>query len=516
VGDFKQAKWNEPPLFELGHEGRTGFKLPEIEEEAKREVGKLLLTILNHILRDRPPEIPELSEVEVVRHFVRLSQMNYGVDLGPQPLGSCTMKYNPKLIEELAWDRRITGLHPLKDPKLVQGVLKMLYELGRWLCKIVGLNKVTFQPAAGAHGELTGALIIRALHRDRGEGWRDEMIISVSAHGTNFASASMAGFKVIRIPTDEEGRVDLKALKAAISPRTAGMMLINLNTLGIFESKIRKIAKIIHEVGEIMYYDGANLNGILGIARPGDMGFDIVHLNIYKTLLAPHGGGDPGACALCVSKELVDFLPTPVIEYDSNKKLYNLNYKVPKSIGRVRTFYGNVIPLLKAYIYLLSLGYRGLRRVAEIAALNTNYFLAKVKRIRGFEAPYGTNLPRKHEIVISVKKLKEETGLTAEDVAKYLLDKGPYAPTIYFPPIVEEALMFEFTETETKENIDNYLKASMEISGLAYSNPKSVKSSPHDTSVSRLDLVKANKLSALAPTYFRYREVSVGRGERRK
>ena len=505
MGEFRQARWEEPPIFELGAKGRIGCEVPEVEEEVREEVGDVYSLLPPCMIRDEPPNLPEVSEVEVVRHYLRLSQMSYGVDLGPQPLGSCTMKYNPKVAEEVAWDRKVTNLHPLQREEFVQGILKALYELGLWLCEIVGLHKVSFQPAAGAHGELTGALIIRAYHKDKGEE-RDEMIIPDLAHGTNPASAAMAGFKVVRVPTDEEGQVDIEALKAAVSSRTAGMMLTNPNTLGVFERRILEIAAIVHEVGGLMYYDGANINGILGLVRPGDMGFDIVHLNIHKTFSSPHGGGGPGACALCVERELADYLPVPVVEYDKSRDRYFLNYSIPRSIGRVRAFHGNIVPLLRAYVYLLSLGPQGLVKVAKLSVLNTNYFMARVKRIKGLEVPYNPRTPRKHEVVISAGKLRRETGVAAEDLAKYLLDRGLHAPTIYFPGIVEESMMFEFTETETKENVDRYIEVLKEAVRLAYRDPSALKRAPSNTAIGRLDLVRANKWVTFAPNYWRYLE----------
>jgi len=502
--DYRQAYWSEPLLHELSRKGKRGYIPPKLEEEIKEAVEPLEKVIPKNLLRDSPPPLPELSELEVVRHFLRLSQMNLGVDTGLMPLGSCTMKYNPKVLEEAVKTPYLSEIHPLQDEETVQGILEILYKLGEVLCEIVGLDKVTFQPAAGAHGELVGALLIKAYHESRGEE-RDEMLIPDSAHGTNPASAAMAGFKVIRIPTNEDGNVDLEALEAALSDKTAGIMLTNPNTLGLFEKDILEISKMVHEAGGLLYYDGANLNGILGLARPGDMGFDIVHLNIHKTFAAPHGGGGPGASAICVRDFLGDYLPVPVVEYDPEKGYY-LNYDLPKSIGMVHSFYGNIVPLVKAYAYILMLGTKGLKKVSEIATLNTNYFIAKIRGLKGVIIPYGENRFRKHEVVISLKKLKADTGVTAMDVAKALLDRGFYAPTVYFPPIVEEALMIEFTETESKESIDEFIKALSEIIEEAYRNPESVKKAPRNTSVRRLDMAKGNRPKYLAYNYSKYVE----------
>ena len=501
---FRQARWDEPLIYELSKEGLVGHLVPVPPKEVVESVGaKPEEMVPATMLRKEPPLLPEVSEIDVVRHYTRLSQMNYGVDLGTYPLGSCTMKYNPKICEELASDDNIAWLHPLQDEDTVQGILEILYKLERWLCKITGMYRATLQPAAGAHGELTGCLIIRAYHEYKGEK-RDEMLVPDSAHGTNPASAAMAGFKIIRIPTRDDGCVDIEALKAVVSEKTAGIMLTNPNTLGLFEKDILEIAKIVHEAGGLLYYDGANLNAILGKARPGDMGFDIVHINVHKTFGTPHGGGGPGAGPVCVTKELEKFLPIPVIERDPDKKRYYLDYNRPYSIGRVRAFYGNIIPLLKTFIYIMSLGEKGLEKVSEVAVLNTNYFLSKVKKIKGYSLPYGPERYRKHECVISAKELRKDTGVTAEDVAKAILDEGMHAPTIYFPPIVEEALMIEFTESERVDNIDRYAEILCKISEKAYKEPSELKKAPINTAVSRLDYVKANLPKTVILTYRMY------------
>lgn len=443
--------------------------------------------------------LPNISEVEVVRHYVRLSQMSWGVDLGTYPLGSCTMKYSPKYFERNILLDKIENVHPFQPVETVQGILKLLYELEKWLIEITGMDRGCFQPAAGAHGELTGVLMIRKYHKDRGEEFRDEIIIPDSAHGTNPASASMAGFKVVTIPTNDNGMVDLDALQEALSRRTAGMMLTNPNTLGIFETKIVEIAKMIHEAGGLLYYDGANLNGIMGVARPGDMGFDIVHLNIHKTFAAPHGGGGPGACVVLAKGELKDYLPIPLVAYDGNR--YYWDFNVPKTIGKVRAFYGNIAQLVKAYLYLLSLGYEGVKEVTYHSVLITNYFMSLLKSLRGVEISYPRNRLRKHEVVLSVKRLEEETGVSAMDIAKALMDRGVHAPTVYFPLIVKEALMFEFTESESAENVEKYAKYLKEIVEIAYKSPERIKSSPRNLSVNRLDEVKANSLREFISSY---------------
>jgi len=441
--------------------------------------------------------IPHLSEVEVVRHFTRLSQMNYGVDSGLYPLGSCTMKYNPKINEQLANLPSLNMVHPYQNESTIQGILEILYRLERWLAEITGTYEVCLQPAAGAHGEFLGTLLMHVYHSVNGEiENRKEIIVPDSAHGTNPASAAMAGFDVVVVPSDEDGCVSIKALKAAVSEHTAGLMLTNPNTLGIFEKNIQEISNVIHEAGGLLYYDGANLNAILGKVRPGDMGFDIVHMNIHKTFSTPHGGGGPGAGPVGVSKKLARFLPVPRIVFD--EEYYRLDYDRPHSVGKVRCFYGNVAVLLKAYAYVLSLGFEGLKEAAEISVLNANYLAKKLEGIRGLTLPYGREKPRKHECVFSAKSLKSETGISALNLAKRLLDYGLHAPTVYFPLIVEEALMIEPTETFEKEELDRFVDAMKKICEEAYTNHEAVLEAPYNTAVSRLDEVKASHPKTMA------------------
>ena len=488
---FKQANWNERLIFSLGRKGRRGHVSPKVEGKIKRIVGDVNLLVPDNMQRKSQLKLPELSEVEVVRHFTRLSEMNYGVDSGLYPLGSCTMKYNPKINELLANLPAINMVHPYQNENTVQGILEILYKLERWLAEITGTHEVCLQPAAGAHGEFLGTSIIRAYHKLNGENEkRREIIVPDSAHGTNPASATMAGFNVVVVPSDEDGCVNIEALKAAVSKRTAGLMLTNPNTLGIFEKNIEEIAKIVHKAGGLLYYDGANLNAILGKARPGDMGFDIVHMNIHKTFGTPHGGGGPGAGPVGVSEELVKFLPVPRIVFDGER--YHLDYHMPRSIGKMRSFYGNVAVLLKAYAYILSLGFEGLKEVAEVSVLNANYLAKKLNEIKGLTLPYDGGKPRKHECVFSAKPLKSETGVSALNIAKRLLDYGLHAPTIYFPLIVDEALMIEPTETFEKEELDRFVEAMRKICEEAYTNPEVVLKAPHNTAVPRLDEVKVS------------------------
>ena len=381
--------------------------------------------------------------------------------------------------------------------------MKILHTLEGWFAEITGTSKVCLQPSAGAHGEFLGVLLIRAFHKINGEdNKRKNIIIPDSAHGTNPKSANMAGFTVTIIPSDKDGCTNLEALKASVSEKTAGFMLTNPNTLGLFEKNIEEIAKIVHEEGGLLYYDGANLNPLLCKVRPGDMGFDIIHLNIHKTFSTPHGGGGPGAGPICVSNKLSKFLPIPRIIFDGQK--YGLDYNYPKSIGKIRGFYGNIAVLLRAYAYILSLGYKGLKEVAEISVLNANYIMKKIENIKGFTLPYSKNQFRKHECVISVKSLKRDTGITALDVSKRLLDYGIHAPTAYFPPIVEEALMIEPTETFEKEELDRFIGALKKISKEAYTNPEIILKAPQNTSISRVDEARASHPKTMALSWRMY------------
>ncbi|MCC6030569.1 MAG: aminomethyl-transferring glycine dehydrogenase subunit GcvPB [Desulfurococcales archaeon] len=488
---WRQAYWDENFIQDKKRYGE-GPLIPY--EDDFREIK---IDLPENILRRSSTGLPDLPEIEVVRHFIRLSQMSYGVDTGPVPLGSCTMKYNPKIADFLTQSPAITDVHPLQDEDTVQGLLEIIYLTERWLSEIVGMDKCSFQPPAGAAGELSGAIMIKRYHHDKGQ-MRDEMLIPDSAHGSNPASAAMAGFKVIRIPTSYKGTVDLDALRSVVSDKTAGIMLTNPNTLGIFEEDILEISDIIHRAGGLLYYDGANLNGILGIARPGDMGFDIVHLNLHKTFSSPHGGGGPGGGVVCARGELVDYLPRPLIMKEGSR--YYWDYNCERCIGRISAFYGNIIPVIRTFIYIASLSGRGLREVGEIAIINTNYFIKRLMEKPYYQLPYDPSRPRKHEVVFSAKKILQETGVSAEDISKALLDEGFHAPTMYFPLIVDEALMIEFTETESRDVLDQYAEALNRIAEVAYKDPSLVKSSPRNTSVRRLDYVRANHPKTIAPT----------------
>ena len=487
--NFRQARWGEPVLFEISKKGRKGYSLPAASDKIlpyERETDILP----SKLLRSVPLDLPEISEPEIVRHFVRLSQMNYAIDLGMYPLGSCTMKYNPKVSQRIARNSKIANLHPYQDESTVQGMLKILSQLEFFLCEITGMARFSLAPAAGAQGEYVGDVIVRNYLFDQGMTEKSEMLVPDSAHGTNPASAAMAGFKVVKIPSSKEGIVTAEELKKVISKRTAGMMLTVPNTLGIFEREIEEIASMIHEVNGLMYYDGANMNALLGKVRPGDMAFDIVHVNAHKTFATPHGGGGPGAGPVGVSERLTDYLPVPIIEKSESGSL-RLEYDRPKSIGCIKSFYGNCGVLLRAFCYILSLGAEGLASVSEQAVLASNYLLSMIDP-SNFYTPFSRGVPRKHEFVISALPLKNSTGINAGDVAKAILDYGSHSPTTYFPLIVPEALMIEPTETESIENLDEYASILNDIASKSRSNPELVRSSPLKTTVGRLDEYKAS------------------------
>ncbi len=435
------------------------------------------------LLRRRPPRIPNLPEPELVRHYTRLSKMNYGVDDGLYPLGSCTMKYNPKLSEDLARLPRFAAAHPLADPSLVQGALAIMYEMERILAGIAGLSAVTLQPAAGAHGELTGMFLIRRYFEARGDADRKVILLPDSAHGTNPASATIAGFTVREIKSGPDGMVDPAVLEGALDETVAGIMLTVPNTLGIFEERILEVTELVHRAGGLCYFDGANLNSYIGRARPGDMGADVFHFNLHKTLSTPHGGGGPGAGPVAVAEPLVPYLPVPRIVRDEER--YSLDLDHPDSIGAVHSFYGNFGVILKAYAYILQLGDAGLRAVSGDAVLNANYLQARLKRT--YPLPYDRLC--KHEFVLSGKGIGE--GISTLDIAKRLLDYGFHPPTIYFPLIVHEALMIEPTETEGKETLDRFAEAMEEIAREAREDPELLHAAPTKTPVRRLDQTRA-------------------------
>ncbi|MBT1280171.1 aminomethyl-transferring glycine dehydrogenase subunit GcvPB [Thermoanaerobacter sp. CM-CNRG TB177] len=467
-------------IFELSKEGRKAYTLPKLDVEEKT----LEEILPEQMIRKEEIELPEVSEVDIIRHYTLLSNKNYGVDTGFYPLGSCTMKYNPKINEDMASLTGFTALHPYQPVETVQGALKLMYELENMLSEITGMDKFTLQPAAGAHGELTGLMIIKAYHEHRNDKKRKKIIVPDSAHGTNPASATVAGFDVIEIKSTKEGAIDLEALKTVLNEEVAGLMLTNPSTLGLFEENIVEIARLVHEAGGLLYYDGANMNAIMGITRPGDMGFDVVHLNLHKTFSTPHGGGGPGSGPVGVKKELADFLPVPVIEFKDG--MYTLNYDRPLSIGKVRSFYGNFNVLVKAYSYILTMGAEGLKRASEMAVLNANYLKEKLKN----HYKVAVDKVCMHEFVLA-GLLEKVNDIRTLDVAKRLIDYGFHPPTIYFPLIVEEAIMIEPTETENKETLDAFIEAMIKIAEEAKENPQLLKEAPHNTPVRRVDEVLA-------------------------
>lgn len=448
------------------------------------------------MLRGDTPLLPEVSELEAVRHYTRLSQLNYSIDTHFYPLGSCTMKYNPRVCNTLASLPEFLDRHPLMPASMSQGYLACLHDLQEMLAELTGMAGVSLTPMAGAQGEYAGVAMIRAYHQARGDSDRTEIIIPDAAHGTNPATATMCGFTVREIPTTQTGDVDLDALQAAVGPRTAGLMLTNPSTLGVFEHNILRIRDIVNAAGGLLYYDGANLNAILGKVRPGDMGFDVIHINLHKTFSTPHGGGGPGAGPVGVTQRLLPFLPLPIVARDGDAYRWLEERDRPHSIGRLSGHMGNAGVLLRAYIYGRMLGREGMLRVAEYATLNANYLMMRLQSL-GFEIAFPTRRAS-HEFIVTLRALKEQTGVTAMDVAKRLLDKGFHAPTTYFPLLVPECLLIEPTETESRDTLDAFAAAMAEILQEARSDPSLVKNAPHSTPVRRLDDVKAARELDLA------------------
>ncbi|MBT2636604.1 aminomethyl-transferring glycine dehydrogenase subunit GcvPB [Bacillus sp. ISL-39] len=469
-------KEDQPLIFELSTSGRVGYSLPEMDVP-ETDLSELLP---EGFLREEEPELPEASELDIMRHYTALSKRNHGVDSGFYPLGSCTMKYNPKMNENVARFNGFAHLHPLQDESSVQGALELMYDLQEHLIEITGMDEVTLQPAAGAHGEWTGLMMIRAYHEANGDLNRTKVIVPDSAHGTNPASATVAGFETITVKSDENGLVDLEDLKKVVGEDTAALMLTNPNTLGLFEENILEMAEIVHGAGGKLYYDGANLNAVMSKARPGDMGFDVVHLNLHKTFTGPHGGGGPGSGPVGVKADLIPFLPKPIVT--KQEGVYKFDYDRPQSIGRVKPFYGNFGINVRAYTYIRTMGPDGLKAVTEYAVLNANYMMRRLSEY--YDLPFNRHC--KHEFVLSGKRQKK-LGVRTLDIAKRLLDFGYHPPTIYFPLNVEEAIMIEPTETESKETLDAFIDAMIQIAREAEENPEIVQEAPHSTVVGRMD-----------------------------
>jgi glycine dehydrogenase subunit 2 len=466
-------------MFEKSQAGRRGGELPKPDVPPAELPAELR--------RQSPPRLPELAEPEILRHFTELSTRNFGIDTGFYPLGSCTMKYNPRVNERLVMLPGFRDLHPYQEEEGIQGALEVMWRLQEALIEVSGLPACSLQPAAGSQGELTGLMLMRAYFADRGEGDRRDTIVTAdTAHGTNPASVTMAGYKLAKVQTDARGNVDVAHLRELVDERTAGLMLTNPSTLGLFDEHIEEIAAIFHDVGALLYYDGANLNAVCGISRPGDMGFDIVHINLHKTFSQPHGGGGPGGGPIVVRDKLEPFLPVPAVVKDG--EAFRLDYDRPKSIGKVRGYTGPFGVFVRSYAYIRSYG-PGLREMSETAVLNANYLLALLKE--GYDLPFERLCM--HEFVLSARSLKREHGITALDVAKRLMDYGFHPPTIYFPLVVPEALMIEPTETEAKETLDAFAEAMLAIVREAGDDPDLIRDAPHGRPVKRLDEVKAAK-----------------------
>ncbi|PLR72594.1 aminomethyl-transferring glycine dehydrogenase subunit GcvPB [Bacillus sp. UMB0728] len=467
---------DQPLIFEISKPGRTGYSLPELDVP-EVDVAELLP---EGYLREEEPELPEVSELDIMRHYTALSKRNHGVDSGFYPLGSCTMKYNPKINENVARFNGFAHIHPLQEESSVQGALELMYDLQEHLIEITGMDEVTLQPAAGAHGEWTGLMMIRAFHESNGDTGRTKVIVPDSAHGTNPASATVAGFETVTVKSNENGLVDLEDLRRVVGSDTAALMLTNPNTLGLFEENILEMAEIVHDAGGKLYYDGANLNAVLSKARPGDMGFDVVHLNLHKTFTGPHGGGGPGSGPVGVKKDLIPYLPKPIVAKRGEE--FVLDYDRPQSIGRVKPYYGNFGINVRAYTYIRTMGPDGLKNVTEFAVLNANYMMRRLAEY--YDLPFDRHC--KHEFVLSGKRQKK-LGVRTLDIAKRLLDFGYHPPTIYFPLNVEECIMIEPTETESKETLDSFIEAMIQIAREAEENPEIVQEAPHTTVIGRLD-----------------------------
>lgn len=479
-------KDNQPLIFEMTKEGRVGYSLPELDVP-EIDLAELLP---EGLVRVEAADLPEVSELDIMRHYTALSKRNHGVDSGFYPLGSCTMKYNPKINESVARYSGFANIHPLQDESTVQGAMELMYDLQEHLKEITGMDEVTLQPAAGAHGEWTGLMMIRAFHEANGDTKRTKVIVPDSAHGTNPASATVAGFETVTVKSNEHGLVDLEDLKRVVGEDTAALMLTNPNTLGLFEEQILEMAAIIHEVGGKLYYDGANLNAVMSKARPGDMGFDVVHLNLHKTFTGPHGGGGPGSGPVGVNKDLLPYLPKPILVKKDG--VFAFDYDRPQSIGRVKPFYGNFGINVRAYTYIRSMGPDGLKAVTEYAVLNANYMMRRLEE--HFDLPYDRHC--KHEFVLSGRRQKK-LGVRTLDMAKRLLDFGYHPPTIYFPLNVEEGMMIEPTETESKETLDAFIEAMIQIAREVEENPEIVQDAPHTTVIKRLDETKAARKPVL-------------------
>jgi len=503
---FHQARWDEPIIFELSPEGwgQRGILVPEIEDETRDEVGDVLAILPENMRRKQPPKLPELSQPQVLRHYVRLSQENLGADLNVEiGQGTCTMKYNPKINDQLASHPKLTELHPLQNEETVQGILEIMYRFEQILKEISGMDRFSLQPAAGSAAIYANVAIIRAYHESRGEAnQRDEIITTIFSHPSNAACAQTAGFKIITLYPDEDGYPDLDALKAAVSERTAGLLITNPEDTGIFNPRIEEFVKVVHDAGGLCAYDQANANGVLGITRARDAGFDLCHFNLHKTFSSPHGCGGPGAGASGVTEELTRFLPAPLVEYDG--KRYYLDYDRPDSIGKLRPFYGYVPVVLRAYAWVMSLGAEGLREVAEIAVLNNNYLLKKMLEIRGMSAPYATGKRRIEQVRYSWEELTKETGVHSEELGIRAADFGIHYWTSHHPFVVPEPCTLEPTESFSRDDLDEYVAIMKHVAHEARTNPELVRTAPHNSTIHAIDHTPLDDPSQWAITWRAY------------
>ena len=510
---FHQARWDEPIIFELSREGQRGILVPEVEEEIKDQVGDVLATLPEPMRRKKAPQLPELSQPQVLRHYLRLSQENLGADLNIEiGQGTCTMKYNPKINDQLAGQPKLAELHPLQDEDTVQGILEIMYRFEGMLKEISGMDRFTLQPAAGSAAIYTNVSIMRAYHESRGEAdQRDEIITTIFSHPSNAACARTAGFKVITLYPDQDGYPDLEALKATVSERTAGLMITNPEDTGIFNPRIEEFVEVVHKAGGLCAYDQANANGMLGITRARDAGFDLCHFNLHKTFSSPHGCGGPGGGACGTSKELAKFLPVPLVAYNEEK--YYLDYDRPHSIGKMRPFYGYAPVVLRAYAWVMSLGAEGLREVAEIAVLNNNYLLKRMLEIQGLSAPYAEGKRRIEQVRYSWEELTEETGVHSEELGIRAADFGLHYWTSHHPFVVPEPCTLEPTESFSKDELDEYVAIISHVADEAHTDPELVKSAPHNSTIHSIDHAPLDDPSRWAMTWRAYRR-KVGGGGR--
>jgi glycine dehydrogenase subunit 2 len=502
---YHQASWDEPVIFELSQPGQRGVLLPPVETGIEQEVGNPAQMLPDQLRRTVPPALPEMSQVHVLRHYDRISQENLGVDLNIDiGQGTCTMKYSPKINDQLAHTHKLTELHPLQDFSTVQGILEVMYHLEGMLKEISGMDRFSLQPGAGGSAIYANICMMRAHHASRGEGkQRDEVITTIFSHPSNAAAAKVAGYKVITLYPDSEGYPDLEALKAAVSERTAGLLITNPEDTGIFNPKIAEFTRIVHEAGGICSYDQANANGILGITRAREAGFDLCHFNLHKTFSTPHGCGGPGAGASGVTEKLIPFLPVPTTEFDGQK--YYLDYNRPKSIGKIRPFYGVTANILRSYAWIMSLGADGLREVAEIAVLNNNYLLKKVLEIRGVSAPYAKGKRRVEQVRYSWEQLTQETGVHSEEIEIRVTDFGMHYWTSHHPFVVPEPMTLEPTESYSKADLDEYVAVLNQISAEAYTNPEIIKTAPHNSTVHQTQQEPFDNPDEWAVTWRAYR-----------